>query len=947
MRPIAARSACAAIVLVLACPTVASAQINYFGQNKIHYRDFEWRVLPGEHVDLYHYPEEEALARLALVYAEESFAVLERKFGHAPRRRIPLIVYASFTDFEQTNVLPFVPPEGILGVTEFTKRRVTLPFQGNYAEFRHTLRHEMVHAFQLSLESEVFARHPRTTRPRLPLWWSEGLAEFWSGGEDGRDEMILRELTVTGSLPSLQQLNYIYSGVVYPIGGAIHRWLAREFGDWRVQVLYRDLWKYASFDEAMTAVYGVPFGKLNERFLQDFRQRYFPAVHERRPLALTATKIADIAIKPVAYVNPQDSTTELLYLSPSTGYMNIYRTGWRARRRAEAMVKGERSAEFESFHPFASRMDVRNGIAVFTSKYLERDALFFWDIVRDRVVGRYQFPELVGVLSPSWAPDGSSVVFSGLSISGLSDLYRLRLPNGRLERLTEDHFEDLDPSFSPDGRRIVFASDRTAYGPDGALNLFLLDVATGAVRYLTRGAWRDETPRWAANGRIYFSSDRHGVFDVFSIDEEGYGRQETTTLTGAFDPQWVETENAIVFGGFSDLGFGIFRAPLEPDTADRPMIALNVPATEPAGWEWTELRNSTYTNVTHDSYRRRFSLDFATGDAVVAPGIGSAQGALFLFSDLLSDHLLFLSLTSFQGTGIGNFFENVNGSLFYLNQKRRLNWGAGLFRLRGLFREGDFETIFEETSFGGFGEVRWPFSRFSRLEAQLRLERSDRFDIVGGDVVEPRRVGWLASNLLSVVKDNSLWLETGPIDGQRRNITVGVTNDLSNGRFDSWLIALDQRKYFRIAQRAAYAVRVFGYHADGSRPRRITIGGPWALRGYPRFGNVAGTTAFLVNQEVRFPLSDFLAIGLPVGTLRFPGIHGAVFGDVGGAWNETTAGRGVLGSAGVSFRMPVLYPIVLRLDWGYRFEFGDVDGYSLPPSRSGRRFLDFFFGFNY
>src|SRR2546422_5445886 len=142
-------------VLFRSCPKepncTATGQFGSFGQNKIQYRVFDWHVLRGPHVDLYHYPEEQELARVALAYAEQSYAVLERRFNHHPRRRVPLIIYASHSDFEQTNVLPFVPPEGLLGVTEFLKRRVALPFTGSYADFRHTLRHELVHVFQLSL----------------------------------------------------------------------------------------------------------------------------------------------------------------------------------------------------------------------------------------------------------------------------------------------------------------------------------------------------------------------------------------------------------------------------------------------------------------------------------------------------------------------------------------------------------------------------------------------------------------------------------------------------------------------------------------------------------------------------------------------------------------------------------------------------------------------------
>jgi len=227
MKPLRWLQACACLIAVSTVASPLSAQFGYFGQNKIQYRKFDWRVLRGEHVDLYYYPEEEELGRVALAYAEESYDNLERRFNHAVTRRIPLIVYASHTDFEQTNILPFIPPEGLLGVTEFMKRRVTLPFRGSYAEFRHTIRHELVHVFQLSIASQTFGRYPRFRQIGIPLWWTEGLAEFFSAGEDSRDEMILRDMTVSGRLPTLSDLEYAYGGLVYPVAhsGAVQRHL--------------------------------------------------------------------------------------------------------------------------------------------------------------------------------------------------------------------------------------------------------------------------------------------------------------------------------------------------------------------------------------------------------------------------------------------------------------------------------------------------------------------------------------------------------------------------------------------------------------------------------------------------------------------------------------------------------------------------------------------------
>jgi hypothetical protein len=942
----------------LALPRPAAAQFGVFGPNKIQYRRFHWQLLRGEHVDLHFYPEEEELARVALAYAEQSYRELESRFRHAVSRRIPLIVYASHSDFEQTNVLPFVPPEGLLGVTEFLKRRVALPFRGNYAEFRHTLRHELVHVFQLSKLAHTYALYPRQRRMQLPLWFSEGLAEFWSAGEDTRDDMILRDLTINGRLPTLGELTWAYGGIVYPLGGELVRFLSERYGEWRLVQLYDDVWKYDGFEELMAAVYGRSLEELTVEWHHDMRRRYYPLVSSQTPLALHARRVAGLALKPAVWTPPGDTTPQVLYLSPRTGYTNVYAvplTGGRSR----TVVKGERDAEFESFHPFDSRLDVnRRGVVVFTSKYLDRDALFFWDLIERRAVGRYQFPEIVSILSPAWSPDGREVVFSGLSVGGYSDLYVLQLDGGRLVRLTSDRYQDLDPSFSPDGSRIVFASDRTAFGPEGALNLFVLDRHSGRTRYLTYGNWRDESPRWdAGSDAITFTSDRRGVYDVYRVDSSGTGRRETAVPGGAFDAVWVPEVGRYVFGAFENLQFNVYSLlpgaadSAGPDSLGQEPVSLAAD-TVPSSWRWPELDDPRYARSDAARYEQKYSLDFAAGDALLVPGYGAAQGATFLLSDMLGDHLVYLSVVSFQqGNDLADLVSNFNGTVLYLNQSRRLNWGVGLFRIRGLFYEGDFDRVFEETSLGGFAELRYPFSRYSRVEGQFRLEHSDRTDFDVGDgqfsVGFPRRRGLLTSNYLSYVHDNSLWLATGPIDGGRTNLTAGVVTDLKAGRFDRWVLSADLRRYLRTGLRTAVALRGFAYYSGGERPQRISIGGSYALRGYPRFAYVSGNRAIMANVEWRFPITHYLSIGFPFGEWRFPGVQGAFFGDLGRAWSAQSSDRGLLGSYGLGLRMSLGAPFVLRLDLGWRWGQGAQGPYQLPAGYDNRRFADFWFGFNY
>jgi hypothetical protein len=934
----------------LLAPARANAQFGVFGQNKIQYRHFNWRVLKGEHVDLYFYPEEEELARVALSWAEDSYRELEAHFRHSVATRIPLIVYASHQDFEQTNVLPFVPPEGLLGVTEFIKSRVAVPFTGSYAEFRHSLRHEMVHVFQLSKITLTFTLYPRQRRVDLPLWWQEGLAEYWSSTEDTRYSMILRDLTVSGRLPTLEDLTYASGGIVYPLGGTLVRFLATRYGDWRIVQVYDDLWKYGDLDGLFRGVFGRTEAQLTAEWQYDMRRRFYPSVEAQRPLELDARRIASLAVKPAVWTAPGDTVPQVLYLSPRTGYTNIYAApldGGKAR----TVVKGERTAEFESFHPFESRLDVSPaGVVVFASKYLDRDALIFWDLVSKRIVGRYQFPDLVAILSPGWSPDGREVVFSGLALSGYSDLYLLHIETGRLERLTADRYQDADPSFSPDGSRIVFASDRTTFGAKGSLNLFVMDLKTRAIRYLTYGDWRDEGPRWsAATGRISFTSDRRGAFDVYSVDSTGAGRRETGVPGGAFDPVWVPAAHRWVVAGFEGLSFNVYAVRPQPDSAATDTVAL-APQQAPASWRWAELDDTRYARADAARYEEHYTLDFAAGAALYSPGYASVQGATFLLSDMLSDHLVYLSVISFQeGNGLGDLVSNLNGTVFYLNQSQRLNWGVGAFRLRGFFYAGDFEQIYQESSYGGFVELRYPLSRFSRIETQFQVAQSDRTDFSLSDlgVGFAHRRGVVTSNYLTFVHDNSLWLATGPIDGSRANLTAGVVSDFQNARFDSYVLSADLRRYFRSGLRTALAVRAFGFYSGGERPQRLTIGGSWGLRGYPLYAYVAGDRAVMGNVEWRFPITDYLSFGFPFGEIRFPGVQGALFTDLGRAWSEVATERGWLGSYGLGLRMSLFAPLVLRLDLGRRFALGSRDAYALPSNYQARGFADFWFGFNY
>ncbi len=936
----------AAAVLVLGgsllAAAPAAAQFFQANENKVQYRQLDWHVLKGPRVDVYYYPAEERLAPVALAYAEETYDVLMLKFGHTVTARIPLIIYASHADFEQTNILPFTPPEGLLGATDFLKRRVTLPFRGNMAEFRHTLRHEMVHVFQISLLYDRYVRSPRSATIPLPLWWTEGLAELWSGGEDARDQMILRDLVLSGRLPRLQDLSYVTGGIVYPLGGKIHRWLADTYGDWRIAQFYRELWRYESFEDAMQGTYGRSLGQLNEEFQVAMRRIYYPVVEDHASLPSKAQLISGSAIKPT-FSADEATGGDVVYASGANGYITIVQRPLDGGKAIPIITAG-RSVAFENLHAFDSRIDAsKPGLLLLSTRYQDRDALIVYDRKEHKVAGRYQFQSLVSILSPVWGPDGASVIFSGLAESGVSDLYRMKLPGGELEHLTDDVYQDLDPSVGPDGTRLVFASDRTAGGLEDAINLFTMDLTTREIHQLTNGAWADETPRWMEPDRILFSSSRDGILNAFSVDTLGNGRRETSAWTGAFDAAPAGDRDAFLVGGFQDLSLGVYLYP--GDSAARQETFSRTEPAPHSTWQWPLSGAPAVASASGRPYRRKYNLDFAAGEFAYVPRIGTGQGATLFVSDLLSDNLFYFNLSTFQGRQFRSIFENISVLGLYINQTRRLNWGVGAFRFKGNQYAGDFNVAYTESSSGAFGLLRYPLSKFTRIEGQATFEHSDRFDFTL-PVDQPRRVGWIANQYVTFVHDNALWTETGPIDGHVLSVTGGVSSDFSNARFDSYTAIVDGRQYIRLGRKSAFAFRGMTFYSGGDRPERINIGGTLGLRGYPDYGYIIGSRAWMVNSELRYPLLDYFTFGTPFGPIRFPEVQGAFFADVGKTWFPGED-RALLGSYGVSFRWPLVPGLVFRLDWGRRFSDNHYVGYALQPEQTRRSFVHLFFGYNY
>jgi WD40 repeat protein len=970
----------------------------YFGRNKIQYDHFEWKIMRTEHFDVYFYPEMQELAEIGAAFAEEAYSKFESKLNHNIPNRIPLIFYSNHSHFQQTNTIPSLIPEGVGGFFEFIKGRVVIPSNGNIHQFKHVIQHELVHVFVRSKMNRVLKDHRRTSYAGLPLWFTEGIAEYWAEGWDSQAEMVLRDAVLNDHLVPLSRMDLIYGTfLMYKEGQAICKYIAETFGEEKLQLLIDNVWKENEFSHVMKLTIGLDYKDFDQKWIYDLKKLYYPLLEDNDlPKMVTRTITKEgVNTKPVCY--NQGGEDRVVFVSNRVGYSNVYIKSLRGESQDEyVLVKGERTSDFESFHLFNSKIDVNNrGELTFVTKSGESDVIYVYNIDERKIAKKFQFEDLVSLASPNWSPDNRQIAFSGISFAGLSDLYLVDVASGELQRLTNDFYYDHDPAWSPDGRVIAFSSDRSFHGRDGFINLFLYDVENGAIQYITKGEHNDYSPAWSPDGQsLAFASDRDGSFNLWmlknvhgqpdelqlaetpsnghsglgingengrrqngngvkAIGENGHSensgteypssiapedqmKQLTNFTTAAFDPVWL-SDDRIVFTAFENFSFQIRELSGVREKFETFTLVPNDTLVH-SNELWAADKIAGDVESTTIKYKRKFSLDIAQSAISQDPVFGVSGGAQLAMSDMLGNQQYYFLLYN-NAQVRSDFITSWNFAITRVELSRRANYAFGAYRLSGRFYDR-IDSFFERSQVGGFVAASYPFSVFNRIEGSINVRKEKREYDFRGQTVD----GILVSNSISYVKDNSIWGYTGPVDGERFNVTLGHTIDVQHNDVNYLSTIVDYRRYFRVNTSVTYATRVMGRFNLGRESFRYFMGGSWDLRLYPRW-RIWGQKLFLVNQELRFPFIDRFLVGFPFGGLGLNAIRGAVFLDFGQAWDRDYEFNEVLGSLGFGLRLRIGGFLVLRYELGKRFQVSDLSNPHINFDEGIKK--AFWFGFDF
>jgi len=899
-RPVRWIALLAVITVASLMPAGVSAQFGYFGKNKVIYESFDWQIYRAPHFDVYYYPEEEQFLDQIVSYAESAFLELTKALDHEPTFRIPLIYYKNHGDFEQTNIdLDFIG-ESTGAFAEPLEKRMVLPIDQPPDRLYKVLKHELVHIFEFSILFQDSAG--RALRGSPPGWLMEGLASYLAEDETSFDRMFLRDAVVNGLLPPITQVRGASFLLAYRYGNATFAFIEQEFGPEGIRSFlmeYRKVLLTSNIAKPIKESFGVTPEEFDRRFRRYLEKKYVPVMLEHNEPEDHGKEIG-IKLPGVSTFSPTLSPSGdlIAVLTNKKDDVDVVIINAKDGEMIRNLTKGlTTDYDYLIYRVFSGKNDLSwspggDQVAVFARRANKRLLLIY-----NAVTGKRELNEVIDVdqaESPAFSPDGKRIAFAG-NKHGQVDIFEYNIETKVLTNITNDSFYDSNPSWSSDGRTILYNRRINAYE-----KVFLLDYEDPAQKtQVTFGETTDVQPSFSRDGkRIYYSSDAGGndIFNIYSLDlETGEVKQYTDLISGSLSPRELPEKDGarrLVTTAYGEGRFRLFTVDLGQVVEDtQPGERLQEPA------EVVPFKPSLQLTLDESEKRPydklKFHLESQPAVLVGVASDGTVIGdAYLLFADLLGDHRIWVytqAVASYTNIDVG-----------YVDLKHRLQWFVAASDFR------DFVVL--PSSSGGYvreqanrvtlgrGGLIWPFSTNTRFQGTVGVVNRDvlgtnLFTFGGDDATGPApEYAALDTTFvsgtspyvgLSLVNDTTRYKSFGAWHGKRINLSATLvpagSSDL--GRYN--LYSLDFRSYQKLTRRSLIAWRFVTDLSEGEGSQLFSIGGYNQIRGF-RYREFLGDRAAYMNLELRFPLVD--EVRFPFGSLRQ--VRGLLFFDAGTAWTQ-------------------------------------------------------------
>jgi len=543
------------LLLVLSIiPLFAISQVNTveFGKNRVQFKKFKWKFYQSPNFNTYVSQGGTELGKFVAQVAEEELPSLESFIEYSLQRRSNIVVYNSYDEYKQSNIGIGIDWQNAGGLTKLVNNKIVLYFDGNHDHLKLQIRQGIAKVLtdNLLFGDDIGEVASNQALLDLPKWLTDGYiayaAQNWSTEKD--DE--LKSAMLSGDYTSFYNFAFARPAIA---GHGFWYYFAEKYKKENVTYFLYLARMYKNLNNASLKICKKKFNEVLNDFIQFEQDRYYKDIRQRRnapkgALSITEDVSTHDYFRFQANPNPRNNNYAVVEFKKGVYRVKYVENFWDTKVLIDKGVRTNQG-DINPNYPILA-WDVKGTRLLCIYWEAGHTKMFVYDVIAKYKRFKQNIDGFDQILDASFMLDANTLVMSAVK-NGHSDIYTYKIEEQKSEQITNDIYDDLNPTFVsfPNRSGIIFSSNRPGpLAPDNdtvlpskhRFNIYLVDIlnkskvkqiaqltnlkygnATYPMQYNTSHFTyvSDENGvgnRWAG----FFSTQRNGVDTLYYIGDE-------------------------------------------------------------------------------------------------------------------------------------------------------------------------------------------------------------------------------------------------------------------------------------------------------------------------------------------------------------------------------------------------------------------------------------------
>ncbi|MBS1567297.1 MAG: hypothetical protein JST39_23140 [Bacteroidetes bacterium] len=478
----------ALVVLLASAGSFAQLGSVEFGKNRLQFKKFKWQYFQTENFNSYYYENGLPLGKYVAQLAEKELPDIEGFLEYGLQRRANIVIYNSFNDMEQSNIGLSLDWQTTGGITKLVNNKVIVYYTSDHENLRRQIRSGIA---RILLDNILFGDDlgefaANQALLDLPKWLTDGYvdyaAENWSTDLDDQ----LKSAILSGNYRNFYQFAFEQPLLA---GHSFWQYIAERYKKENVTYFLYLARVYRNLNNASNRIAKKKFKAVLADFMQYEQDKYDKDIRARRNQPkgnIQNTENVDAEHKYFHYSPnpaPRSQTYAIGEFIKGKYEVILYENFVNRKVLLKTGIRTNEN-ELNPNYPLLAWDGKGTNLAVIYSKE-GKVQLFVYDILQRYKKVKQEMPDFDQIQDMKFMLDKNTLLLSAVR-KGQSDIYIYKIDKGTYEQITNDVYDDLDPSFVafPNKSGIIYASNRpsgwaltgdTILPSDNRYNIFLVD----------------------------------------------------------------------------------------------------------------------------------------------------------------------------------------------------------------------------------------------------------------------------------------------------------------------------------------------------------------------------------------------------------------------------------------------------------------------------------------